>query len=113
MLASTFPCCGSELFFLVANFYLAFAQGLHLLPVVNKVDLPSADPDRALDQMKTNFELDPKTAVLVSAKTGLNVESILPAVIEQTPPYGNRFFSDLSLYPNCSLQAHRITRQSP
>lgn len=70
----------------VANFYLAFAQGLHLLPVVNKVDLPSADPGRALDQMKTNFELDPNTAVLVSAKTGLNVESILPAVIEQAPP---------------------------
>jgi translation elongation factor EF-4 len=80
---------------LVANFYLAFAQGLHLLPVVNKVDLPSADPERALEQMKTNFELDPQKAVLVSAKTGLNVESILPAVIEQTPPYGNH------LSPTC------------
>ena len=69
----------------VANFYLAFAQGLHLLPIINKVDLPSADAPRALDQIQSTFELDPKTAVLVSAKTGLNVEAILPAVVEQIP----------------------------
>ncbi|KAI9860461.1 MAG: Translation factor guf1 mitochondrial [Trichoglossum hirsutum] len=69
----------------VANFYLAFSQGLQLVPVVNKVDLPSADPDRTLDQMRTTFELDPGKAVLVSAKTGLNVEAVLPAVIEQIP----------------------------
>ncbi|KAI9698882.1 MAG: Translation factor guf1 mitochondrial [Bogoriella megaspora] len=69
----------------VANFYLAFSQGLKLVPVINKVDLPSADPDRALEQMQTTFELEPKNAVLVSAKTGLNVENILPAVIEQIP----------------------------
>jgi elongation factor 4 len=74
----------------VANFYLAFSQGLSLVPVVNKVDLPSADPQRALEQLKDTFELDPKTAVLVSAKTGLNVEAILPKVIEQIPaPVGD------------------------
>ncbi|KAL8711065.1 MAG: hypothetical protein Q9220_004446 [cf. Caloplaca sp. 1 TL-2023] len=70
----------------VANFYLAFAQGLHLVPIINKIDLPSADPPRALEQMKDTFELEPAKAVLVSAKTGLNVEAILPAVIEQVPP---------------------------
>jgi translation elongation factor EF-4 len=59
---------------------------LELLPVVNKIDLSSADPGRALEQMRTNFELDPKKAILVSAKTGLNVEAVLPAVIEQAPP---------------------------
>jgi translation factor GUF1, mitochondrial len=69
----------------VANFYLAFSQGLKLVPVVNKVDLPSADPARALDQMKDTFELDPQKAVLVSAKTGHNVEALLPSVIEQIP----------------------------
>ncbi|OJD22368.1 translation factor GUF1, mitochondrial [Blastomyces percursus] len=75
----------------VANFYLAFAEGLKLVPVINKVDLPSADPERALDQMKNTFELDPKSAVLVSAKTGLNVEQLLPTVIEQVPaPVGDR-----------------------
>lgn len=74
----------------VANFYLAFAQGLHLVPIINKIDLPSADPPRALEQMKDTFELDPSNAVLVSAKTGLNVEAILPQVIEQVPsPVGD------------------------
>lgn len=74
----------------VANFYLAFSQGLSLVPVVNKVDLPSADPQRALEQLKTTFELDPDNAVLVSAKTGLNVEAVLPKVIEQIPaPVGD------------------------
>lgn len=71
----------------VANFYLAFAEGLKLVPVINKVDLPSADPQRALDQMKNTFELDPESAVLVSAKTGLNVSQLLPTVIEQIPAY--------------------------
>src|SRR4051794_12692951 len=74
----------------VANFYLAFAQGLSLLPVLNKVDLPHADCSRALEQMQENFELDPESAILVSAKTGLNVESILPRVIETMPaPVGD------------------------
>lgn len=74
----------------VANFYLAFSQGLVLVPVVNKVDLPSADAPRALEQMQTAFELEPENAVLVSAKTGLNVESILPNVIKQIPhPVGD------------------------
>lgn len=69
----------------VANFYLAFSQGLHLVPIINKVDLPSADAGRALEQIQSTFELDPKQAVLVSAKTGLNVEAVLPAVIERIP----------------------------
>lgn len=74
----------------VANFYLAFSQGLTLVPVVNKVDLPSADSPRALEQMETAFELKPENAVLVSAKTGLNVEKILPNVIRQIPaPVGD------------------------
>ncbi|EON63226.1 translation factor GUF1, mitochondrial [Coniosporium apollinis CBS 100218] len=74
----------------VANFYLAFSQGLELVPVINKVDLPSADPQRALEQMKNTFELDTEKAVLVSAKTGLNVEAILPSVVEQIPaPVGD------------------------
>lgn len=69
----------------VANFYLAFAQGLTLVPVINKIDLPHADPPRVLEQMHETFELDPESAVLVSAKTGINVEVLLPAVVEQIP----------------------------
>lgn len=71
----------------VANFYMAFSLGLTLVPVVNKIDLPSADPQRALGQMRDTFELAPENAVLVSAKSGLNVEKVLPSVIEQIPAY--------------------------
>lgn len=69
----------------VANFFLAFAEGLTLLPVINKVDLPSADPPRAIEQVRSMFELDTENTVLVSAKTGLNVDQVLPAVIEKIP----------------------------
>ncbi|KAF3208554.1 Translation factor guf1 mitochondrial [Orbilia oligospora] len=68
----------------VANFYLAFAQGLSMIPVINKVDLQHAEPQRAVEQLKSTFELE--DPVLVSAKTGLNVGGILPAVIERVPP---------------------------
>ncbi|KAG7286264.1 Translation factor guf1 mitochondrial [Staphylotrichum longicolle] len=74
----------------VANFYLAFAQGLSLVPVVNKIDLPTADVQRALDQLESVFELDTSCAVQVSAKTGQGVGDILPAVIEKVPmPVGD------------------------
>lgn len=81
----------------VANFYLAFAQGLTLVPVVNKVDLPSADAPRALEQLKSTFELDAEDAVLVSAKTGLNVEAVLPKVIEQIPAPAGDYTKPLRL----------------
>ena len=67
----------------VANFYLAFSQGLQLIPIINKIDLQSAEPERALEQMKDTFELDPAKAVLVSARTGLHVEKVLPTIVEQ------------------------------
>lgn len=74
----------------VANFYLAFAQGLALVPVVNKIDLPTADVDRALGQLESVFELDVSGAVMVSAKTGLGIGDVLPAVIAQVPaPVGD------------------------
>ncbi|KAK3305264.1 uncharacterized protein B0T15DRAFT_397710 [Chaetomium strumarium] len=74
----------------VANFYLAFAQGLALVPVVNKIDLPTADVDRALGQLESVFELDTSRAVRVSAKTGQGVGDILPAVIDLVPaPVGD------------------------
>lgn len=69
----------------VANFYLAFSQSLELVPVLNKVDLPTAEPDRVLEQIRNTFELDSKNALMVSAKTGVNVNQLLPAVIEKIP----------------------------
>ncbi|KAK2606043.1 Translation factor guf1 mitochondrial [Conoideocrella luteorostrata] len=75
----------------VSNFHLAFAQDLALVPVINKIDMPSADVPRVLDQMETSFELDSKDAVLVSAKTGKGVPEVLPAVVEKIPhPVGDQ-----------------------
>lgn len=70
----------------VSNFHLAFAQDLALVPVVNKIDMASADVPAVLDQMKSSFELNPDDAVLVSAKTGHGVDKVLPAVVEKMPP---------------------------
>lgn len=74
----------------VANFYTAFAQELTMIPVVNKIDLPTADVERAVAQIAETFELGVEgheggAPVLVSAKSGKNVEAILPAVIERIP----------------------------
>ena len=69
----------------VANFYLAFAQDLTLVPVLNKIDLPTADRQRTLDQLRDTFEIDSSNAVSVSAKSGLNVEQLLPVIVEQIP----------------------------
>ncbi|KAI9756748.1 MAG: Translation factor guf1 mitochondrial [Lichina confinis] len=70
----------------VANFYLAFSEGLELVPVINKIDLPAAHVDWALEQIRSALELDPSKAVMVSAKTGKNVEAVLPQIIENIPP---------------------------
>ncbi|KAI0146197.1 GTP-binding protein lepa [Xylariaceae sp. FL1272] len=69
----------------VANFYLAFAEGLRILPVINKVDMVAADVPRVLDQLESTFELDSSEAIGVSAKTGLNVKSLLPAIVNTIP----------------------------
>lgn len=70
----------------VANFYLAYSMNLRLLPVVNKIDLANADVPRALDQIHNTFELPLRDVIQVSAKTGLNVDQILPAIIDKIPP---------------------------
>ncbi|CCH41719.1 hypothetical protein BN7_1260 [Wickerhamomyces ciferrii] len=70
----------------VANFYLAYSMNLQLIPVINKIDLDNADIPRALDQVENTFELLADETIQVSAKTGKNVEQILPAIIERIPP---------------------------
>ncbi|CAA7403002.1 unnamed protein product [Spirodela intermedia] len=69
----------------VANFYLAFEFNLTIIPVINKIDQPTADPDRVKAQLKSLFDLDPNDALLTSAKTGQGLEHVLPAVIERIP----------------------------
>lgn len=66
----------------VANFYLAFEQGLDLIPVLNKIDLPSAEPERVIESMAAAFDVSPASVLRCSAKTGLGVDQVLPAVIQ-------------------------------
>jgi len=70
----------------VANFYLAFSQNLVVVPVMNKIDLKNAQPDEVAGQMKSLFEFEPEEILRVSAKTGLNADSVLQAIVERIPP---------------------------
>ncbi len=70
----------------VANLYLAMEYDLEVVPVVNKIDLPSADVDRALEEIESDLGLDPFEAVLCSAKTGEGVDDVLEAVVQKLPP---------------------------
>ncbi|WP_072395623.1 translation elongation factor 4 [Hyphomicrobium sp. CS1GBMeth3] len=70
----------------LANVYQALDNNLEILPVLNKVDLPSADEDRVKKQIEDVIGLDASDAIGVSAKTGLNVEAVLAAIVERLPP---------------------------
>ncbi|MCC7198321.1 MAG: elongation factor 4 [Gammaproteobacteria bacterium] len=70
----------------VANCYTALEQGLEVLPVINKIDLPSADPDRVIGEIEDIIGIDASGAVRVSAKTGENVEAVLEALVHAIPP---------------------------
>ncbi|KAI9021170.1 GTP-binding protein GUF1 [Hyaloraphidium curvatum] len=75
----------------VANFWLAFTEGLRVVPVLNKVDVATADPDAVAGQLQNLFDLERDESLRVSAKTGLNVGSILPRIIRDVPgPAGSR-----------------------
>ncbi len=70
----------------LANTYLAIHHNLELIPVINKIDLPSADPDRIKDQIEQIIGIDASEAVLASAKNGIGIEDILEAVVARVPP---------------------------
>ncbi|MEQ1761656.1 MAG: translation elongation factor 4 [Pyrinomonadaceae bacterium] len=70
----------------LANTYLAIENDLELLPVLNKIDLPSAEPDRIKEQIENIIGLDTSEACLTSAKTGLGVEEVLESIIRKIPP---------------------------
>ncbi|HQC72044.1 MAG TPA: translation elongation factor 4, partial [Candidatus Competibacteraceae bacterium] len=69
----------------VANCYTAIEQGLDVLPVLNKIDLPSAEPERVANEIGDIIGLDASQAVRVSAKTGLGVEDLLEAIVAHIP----------------------------
>jgi GTP-binding protein LepA len=70
----------------IANVYIAMDNNLELLPVVNKIDLPSADPDRVLEEVEEAIGLDCTENNLISAKTGLGVPDLIESIIDRVPP---------------------------
>ncbi len=70
----------------LANVYQALDGDLEILPVLNKVDLPAADPDRVKQQIEEVIGLDASDAIPISAKTGKNVEAVLEAIVQRLPP---------------------------
>ncbi|WP_332634505.1 translation elongation factor 4 [Halalkalibacter flavus] len=74
----------------LANVYLALDNDLEILPVINKIDLPSAEPDRVKQEVEDVIGLDTSEAVLASAKNGIGIEEILEQVVEKVPaPQGD------------------------
>jgi GTP-binding protein LepA len=70
----------------LANAYLAINHGLEIIPVINKIDLPSADIDRAKEMIEGAVGLDTSDACLISAKTGQGVPDVLEAIVKRVPP---------------------------
>jgi len=70
----------------LANAYLAVEQGLELVPVLNKVDLPQAEPERVREQIQQVVGIDASQALLISAKTGQGVPEVLEAIVHRIPP---------------------------
>lgn len=69
----------------LANVYLALDNDLEILPVINKIDLPSADPERVRNEVEEVIGLDASEAVLASAKAGIGIEEILEQIVEKVP----------------------------
>ena len=81
----------------LANVYLALDHNLDVFPVINKIDLPSADPDRVKDEIEDVIGLEAHDAPLISAKNGINIEEVLEQIVTKIPaPQGN---------PDAPLQA--------
>ena len=81
----------------LANVYLALDNDLDVMPVINKIDLPSADPDRVANEIEDIIGIEAMDAPRISAKTGLNIEDVLEQIVEKIPaPSGN---------PDASLKA--------
>lgn len=69
----------------MANFYLAFEQDLAIIPVINKIDLPTAQPEKVVKELDQLFDIKQEETILASAKTGIGIEQILQAIIRHIP----------------------------
>ena len=72
----------------LANVYLALDHDLDVMPVINKIDLPSAEPDRVIEEIEDIIGIEAHDAPLISAKTGLNVDQVLEQIVEKIPAPG-------------------------
>ncbi len=70
----------------VANAYLALEHNLELIPIINKIDLPGADPEKTREQIETIIGLDASRAILTSAKLGVGTDEVLEAIVQRIPP---------------------------
>jgi len=70
----------------VANLYLALEYNLEIVPVINKIDLPSAEVERVREEIDSDLGLDPYEAVLCSAKQGIGIDDVLEAIVHKLPP---------------------------
>ena len=70
----------------VANCYTAIEQGLEVIPVLNKIDLPSAEPERVINEIEEIIGIDAQNALRVSAKTGIGIEELIEQLVELVPP---------------------------
>ncbi len=81
----------------IANVYLAMENNLELIPVINKIDLPAADPIKVAEEIETSIGIDATDACLVSAKTGVGIRELIDAIVDRVPaPVGD---------PNASTKA--------
>ncbi len=70
----------------LANVYLAFDNDLEIVPVINKIDLPAAEPERVREEIENVLAIDAEDAVLASAKSGIGIEDILEQIVHKIPP---------------------------
>src|SRR5579872_7135609 len=74
----------------MANFFLAFEQDLTIIPVINKIDMANADPERVAKEMEKAFDVKRNELLLISAKVGIGIDELLAAIVERiSPPKGD------------------------
>ena len=89
----------------MANVYLALENELEIVPVVNKIDLPAADPDKVCEEVESTIGLDCSEAIRASAKSGIGIEEILEAVVTKIPPPRRNI--DMDVEAGVELQSNR------
>jgi GTP-binding protein LepA len=92
----------------VANLYLALEYDLEIIPVINKIDLPSADVERVREEIDADLGLDPYEAVLCSAKQGIGIDDVLEAIVQRIPgPTGDPAAPTSALIFDAEYDAYR------